>query len=388
MLEPNGRNWAFALEMPQIWSGERTLRMGSDYQLVTFPGPLTSRLDYRVTSYSDYSAREPLTAGEIELFRDLPPDSSPRSRALVATWLTDNPSPQQVIQRAMDYLRSRPFAYTLTPPALGAQPVDEFLFETLEGFCEHYASAFAVLMRAAGLPARVVTGYQGGELNNLGQYYIIRQSDAHAWTEIWLAELGWTRVDPIIAVAPERVALGSTRGSLRGNRVPGNAFSRLGWVRSTMLAWDAINTQWQAWVVGYGPDLQRALLESLGIGGLPRAERWVTLLVLAVSATAGVLLVLSVYLAWRHRQQHRHDPAARCFAAFCRRLARCRVPPRTPSEAPEAFAARAQRLLPHAAPEIAAIAAVYLRARYEPDTDQAALSELRARVANFRPIVV
>ncbi|HVY63290.1 MAG TPA: DUF3488 and transglutaminase-like domain-containing protein, partial [Gammaproteobacteria bacterium] len=173
MLEPNGRNWAFALDMPQSWSRDRGLRMGSDYQLGTFFGGGRGRvLDYEVTSYVDYSAREPLTPGEIATFTNLPAGSSPRARALAASWLTDRPSGRTVVERAMDYLRSQPFQYTLTPPALGPQPVDEFLFETREGFCEHYASALTVLLRAAGLPARVVTGYQGGELNSIGRYYI------------------------------------------------------------------------------------------------------------------------------------------------------------------------------------------------------------------------
>jgi transglutaminase-like putative cysteine protease len=166
MLDPNGRNWAFALDMPQRWTGDNGLRMGSDYQLGLFFGDgRRRRLDYRVTSYVDYSAREPLTEREQDMFRALPPESSPRARALAASWLVDGPADSTIIERAMAYLRSQPFEYTLTPPALGAQPVDEFLFETREGFCEHYASALTVLLRAAGLPARVVMGYQGGEFN-------------------------------------------------------------------------------------------------------------------------------------------------------------------------------------------------------------------------------
>jgi transglutaminase-like putative cysteine protease len=292
MLEPNGRNWAFALDMAREWTGDRNLRMGSDYQLGTFfGGPSARRLDYEVTSYIDYSAREPLTENERNLFRNLPEDSSPRARALAASWVTDQPSPQLVIDRAMDYLRSQPFQYTLTPPALGAQPVDEFLFETREGFCEHYASALTVLLRAAGLPARVVTGYQGGELNGIGNY-IIRQSDAHALTEVWLEDRGWIRVDAVAAVAPERVAIGSGRWSEARDTIAG-AVLRNSWLRQTALLWDAVNTRWHAWVVGYGPELQRALLESLGIVNLRRAERWAVLLGLTVAGSVGLLLALT-----------------------------------------------------------------------------------------------
>jgi len=384
MLDANGRNWAFALDMPQRWSGDSALRMGSDYQLGTFFAPPRSRhLDYRVTSYVDYRAREPLTEYELELFRRLPDDSSPRARALAATWITDAPSGRDIIARALDYLRSQPFAYTLTPPALGAQPVDQFLFETREGFCEHYASALTVLLRAAGLPARVVMGYQGGELNSLGGYYIIRQSDAHAWTEVWLEDEGWIRVDGVAAVAPERVALGSRGFSGNANTIVAAAL-RARWLRDAALLWDAVNTRWQAWVIGYGPELQRLLLERLGFDNLRRAQRSAVLLGLAVASTVTFLAGLGLYLSWRTRRRLATDAAAACFAKFARRLVRLHVPERAAGEGPRAYAERAACALPQAAAEIRAVVELYLRARYEPDPDGTALASLRTHVAAFR----
>ncbi|MEO8464260.1 MAG: DUF3488 and transglutaminase-like domain-containing protein [Gammaproteobacteria bacterium] len=385
MLEPNGRSWAFALDMPESWSRDRGLRMGSDYQLGTFFGAKRTRvLDYEVTSYIDYSAREPLTPGEIAAFTSLPEGSSPRARALAATWITDGPSASTVIDRAMGYLRSQPFQYTLTPPALGEQPVDQFLFETREGFCEHYASALTVLLRAAGLPARVVMGYQGGELNSLGSYYIIRESDAHAWTEVWLEDQGWVRVDGVAAVAPERVAIGSGRWS-GAARTAVDRVLNLGWLRRAALAWDAVNTRWHAWVVGYGPELQRALLDSFGVRNLKFTERWTLLLSLAVIGTVGVLVGLRLYAGWRDRRRRPIDPAARAFATFTRALVRLNVAPRAPGESPVAYAARAAKASPPAAADIGAIVAAYLRARYEPDPELTALAELRQRVNVFRP---
>jgi transglutaminase-like putative cysteine protease len=382
MLDTNGRNWAFALDMPASWSGASSLRMGSDYQLGSFFGTQRTRLDYRVTSYVDYSAREPITERERRTFTALPPDSNPRTRALAATFVADGANAKEVIARTMDYLRSQPFAYTLTPPPLGAQPVDEFLFETREGFCEHYASALTVLLRSAGLPARVVLGYQGGELNGFGDYYIVRQSDAHAWTEVWLEDDGWVRVDGVAAVAPERVAVGSI--SVRASRAAiAGAALRAGWLREAALAWDAVNTRWEAWIVGYGPELQRALLERLGLAGLRRAERSAVLLVLAVATTTVLLTALGAYLSWRRRQRRGTDPAAAYFAAFGRRLAHLDVVARGPCESPKAYADRAAASLPHAADEIRAIVALYLRARYEPDADGAALLELRTHVDTF-----
>jgi protein-glutamine gamma-glutamyltransferase len=382
MLDPNGRNWAFALDMPQRWSGDNSLRMGSDYQLGTFGPPRSRRLDYRVTSYVDYNAREPLNVGEQEMFRALPVGNSPRARALAASWLADSPSGVTLVARAMDWLASQPFAYTLTPPPLGAQPVDEFLFETREGFCEHYASALTVLLRAAGLPARVVTGYQGGELNAIGGYYIVRQSDAHAWTEVWLEEQGWVRVDGVAAVAPERVALGSSRLGGADVGVAGGIL-RVGWLHQAALVWDAVNTRWQAWIIGYGPELQRNLLEHLGAGNLRRTQRQAVLLGLAVGTTAVLLVALSGYLHWRRRQRRNIDAAAACFAAFGRRLERLRVRARAPGEGPRAYTERAAASVPQAAAAIRGVATLYLRARYEPDNDGAALAELRAEVAAF-----
>src|SRR5688572_27070026 len=354
-LEPTGRNWAFALDMPRQWSGDNSLRMGSDYQLGTFFGERRARrLDYRVTSHVDYNAREPLTEREREVFRALPPDSSPRARALVAGWLTDAPGGREIIERAMAYLQSQPFQYTLTPPALGAQPVDEFLFETREGFCEHYASALTFLLRAAGLPARVVLGYQGGELNGLGGYYIVRQTDAHAWTEVWLEDEGWIRVDGVAAVAPERVALGFD-GLGSGGVTAAAAALRARWSRPIALLWDAVNTRWETWIIGYGPELQRSLLESLGFEGLRRAQRSAVLLGLAAVATITLLVGLSAYLSWRQRQRVGADAAARCFATFVRLLARFDVAARAPTEGPRAYAERAAAAMPHAAPRIHAV---------------------------------
>ena len=384
-LEPNGRNWAFALDMPQEWSADRSLRMGSDYQLGTFFGaPRARRLDYRVTSYVDYRAREPLNESERREFRALPPGSNPRARALAESWLADRPDGATIVERAMEYLRSQPFQYTLTPPALGSQAVDEFLFETREGFCEHYASALTVLLRAAGVPARVVMGYQGGELNAVGGYYIVRQSDAHAWTEAWLEDEGWVRVDGVAAVAPERVALGFGRSSAGAAATVGGL--RLGLGRQAALLWDALNAGWQAWVIGYGPELQRTLLESLGFDNLRRLQRAALLLGLAVAATVGLLLALSLYLSWQQRRRAPIDAAARCFASFVRQLKRLQVPARAPSEGPRAYAERASRALPSLAERIRGVVELYVRARYELDADGMALARLRDEVAAFRGV--
>jgi transglutaminase-like putative cysteine protease len=380
MLEPNGRNWVFAIDMPQSWTpiGRRNIIMNSDHQLQVFGLPPTAnRIDYNVTSYTTYTAKEALTPDEQEWFTRLPEGSNPRTRALAAGWLADDPTPETIIARALDVFRGAEFYYTLTPPPLGRHTADDLIFETREGFCEHYASAFAIMLRAAGLPTRIVTGYQGGELNSFGDYYIVRQMDAHAWTEVWLGDRGWVRIDPTGAVAPERIALGSFRS---GEATVARAMSRLPWLRQAMLLWDAVNVRWNEWVIGYGPQLQRSLLSYFGLD----RPSWGALLTLVTISTATLLVALTLYLGWTFHRQKRVDRAAQSFARFARKLAAARVRPQGLGEGPQAYGLRAARELPHVTAEIAGIVASYLAARYEPDTQGAALTDLERRVGQFR----
>jgi transglutaminase-like putative cysteine protease len=382
-LDSDRSGWVFALEMPESWSSGdrgRSIRMGSEYLLRAFPpGAAGGQASYTVTSYSRFRAREPLTDSEIELFKRLPADSNPRTRALVAGFLEDSPSTATIVERALDVFRQPGFFYTLTPPPLGQHTADEFIFDTREGFCEHYASAFAIMLRMAGIPTRVVTGYQGGELNSLGDYYIIRQSDAHAWTEIWTAQDGWTRVDPISAVAPERIAFGSRRTTLQGESTIGSRIGRMQWLRQAALAWDAANNFWDDWIIGYGPRLQRTLLEWLGFD----RPRWRELLIMTAAVTALLSLALAANLSLRRRRLNAHDPAARSFERFRRRLRQLKVEPIRDGETPSAYAERAAARLPHAADAIQDITRAYLRARYEPDRMGDALARLKSRVREF-----
>jgi transglutaminase-like putative cysteine protease len=380
MLEPQTRLYLLALDMPAQWSGPRNLRMGHDYELrLGFGPPPPPRLDYEVTSYTEYEAREPLTALQRGWYTRLPEGSNPRTQALAASWLEAGVLPEDLVERALDFFRERDFFYTLTPPALGDDATDEFLFDTRKGFCEHYASAFAVMMRAAGVPARVVTGYQGGELNSVGDYYIVRQYDAHAWAEVWLEDRGWVRVDPIAAVAPARIAQGSAR-TLSSAAVRGTGLGRIDFVHRAALVWDAVNTYWNDWVVGYGPRLQTQLVRALGM-----AQPSLSALgLLAVGATLLLVAALGAYLSWAQRRVRRADRAARDFARLCRKLARCDIDPRRPAEAPADYAARAAAALPGASLAIREIVAAYHAARYDPGADRAAEERLRRLVNEFR----
>jgi transglutaminase-like putative cysteine protease len=376
MLEPHDRRWLLALDLPAEWESVRPLRLGGDYGLrLGFGPPPPPRLDYEVTSYTDYVAREPLNDTQRRWYTSLPDNSNPRTRALAASWRESTTDPAALVERALDFFRSREFFYTLTPPPLGANATDEFLFETRRGFCEHYASAFAVMMRAAGVPARVVTGYQGGELNAVGDYYIVRQRDAHAWTEIWLGARGWVRIDPVAAVAPARIVQGSARDALNGADAA-RVFGRIGWMHRAALVWDAVDTYWNDWVVGYGPKLQTQLVRALGV----RRPTWAKLAVLAAGATLLLLGALGAYLAWSQQRGRRADPAAREFARLVSKLARAGIARRSPSETAVDYASRAAASLPAASGSIFTILRAYHAARYEPDPDGAAAMRLRRLV--------
>jgi transglutaminase-like putative cysteine protease len=380
MLEPHGRNWVFALDMPQRWTEDRGIRMESHFQLVRLRRSIGSRFDYELTSYPQYRAREPLSGRQIEYYLRLPQNSNPRTTALGREWREQIGEPREIIRRALNLFRTETFFYTLTPPPLGANPADEFLFRTREGFCEHYSSAFTALMRAAGIPARVVTGYQGGELNTYGNHYVVYQSNAHAWTELWLEDEGWVRVDPTAAVAPDRISSGLSRTSLAGQESRG-AIRNLPWVRQAMLVWDAAQVYWSDWVLGYGPETQRDLLESLGID----RPHWAKLVTLAAAAVLLASGLLTVYLSRAYRWRKSKDRAAVLFARFCRKLERTAVGARSATEGPLAYGNRAAAALPASAGSIGTITRAYLKLRYEPGASPPDIDAFARLVRGFKP---
>ncbi len=375
MLEASGRGWTFGLDMPREWSGVERMAMTGEYQLlVRFGREITSRLDYRVVSHTSYRALDPLEELERLQLTRLPDDANPRTLQLVRSWLGRGLDHEALISEALRYFREQPFRYTLTPPALGDDSVDAFLFDTLAGFCGHYASALTVIMRAAGAPARVVTGYQGGERNAFGEYYIIRQSDAHAWVEVWLEDRGWVRVDPTAAVAPERIELGAAASAIAGVARGGDIF------RTARYAWDAVNTYWYTWVIGYGETRQRMFLRGVGLDWASPAA----LSAGAIALIAAIVALLAAYYGLVQRRRKRVDAAARCYAVFIRTLARHGVAPPRTGEGPASFAAEVARVRPELGPAANAIAAAYVGARYEPDPHGLTLARLERLVGALR----
>jgi protein-glutamine gamma-glutamyltransferase len=387
-LEPTQRPWLPGLDTVIDWPRELATR-GQATQLTYFDRavlerrPVTTRLTYSLRS--DPAALVmpgALPALVAARMRAWPEASAPRAAALARQLRAAAPTERAFIAAVLAMFRDQPFSYTLSPPPLGAAPVDEFLFSTRAGFCEHYASAFTVMMRAAGLPARVVIGYQGGEPNSFGGYLLVRQSSAHAWSEVWLAGSGWTRVDPTAAVAPERVHLGELTRELAGDDVPGRWYAELAWLGNLRAAWDAARTAWSENVVGFNTDLQLKLVAALGLG----AAGWQGL---AIALTAGFILAavaLAGWLAWELRPR-RTDPVDAAWRELGKRFA-LRGVAVDPFEGPVDFGARIADREPALAAAMTECVDAYVAARYLPDADGAARTRflglaaaLRARLA-------
>jgi hypothetical protein len=271
----------------------------------------------------------------------------------------------------------RNFVYTLEPPLLGEHPVDEFLFSTRSGFCEHYASAFAVVMRAAGIPTRIVTGYQGGEVNALGNYLIVRQADAHAWTEVWLNGRGWVRVDPTFAVAPVRVDTGISAAVPRTDSLPLMVRAPFEFVRQLRHTWDYMANTWNQWVLGYTPERQRSFLANAGLDNATWEKLTAILFVLA-----GIIVAMFTALALRRLNVRVRDPVRIAYRRFCDKLRRKGLM-REPAEGPVDYAHRVGRHRPELAPAVEAITQLYVALRYGAETSAAAVVELPRRVRRF-----
>ncbi len=363
----NGTHYLFALTLPTQLS--TPARFNSRYEMLA-PHRLWNDVAYTSVSYTDYTAQPTLSAASRALNLALPAGIDPRARALAARWRRRSTDAAGVVQAALAWFHDQPFYYTLSPGRLrGPNRVDRFLFDTRRGFCEHYASAFAVLMRAAGIPTRIVTGYAGGAINPYDGWLVLRQFNAHAWDEVWLAGRGWVRVDPTAVIPPSRVESSVTRTLATR---PATHVVSSGWLWQARYAWDAVNTVWTEYVVGYGPELQQKLLNRLG---LTHAGPFTTaLLMIAVAFGAGGL----VFLFGLARLRARHtDPAHTLYLRWCRRLAR-HGPVRGPGEGPLDFAARVAREAPRYAESTAVVTALYIRARY--GGNPAALPALRRRV--------
>ena len=380
-LAPHGARWMFALDRPfeippgailargdYLWSVQ-TIRKARRYEVVSSLG----------------AVGKDLTPGERREALELPPSISPAVRDLAHSWTTQNSSPRSVVNSALQFFRAQGFRYSLTPGEYGKNDLEQFLFRRRVGFCEHYAASFATLMRLAGIPARLVVGYLGGEYNDLGHFFLVRQADTHAWCEVWLPESGWTRVDPTAVVAPGRASLdlnsflerGIASGQLEARR---SAFltqlARSALFTNARLALETLSYQWDTRLLAYDTDVQEVLLDSMGL-----ANRGPVVLIIEILIVAIALLV--IYFGWMQwRTRSRADRVKTLYERFCRKAARLGVR-RDPWEGPSDFSRRAALLLPDQSERIREISNVYIALRYAPEPAGAVLDRFVKEVRAF-----
>ena len=379
-LEPSNHDWLFALDLPAKLPPDATLR--PDFQLLG-KGIKHRRYRYQMTSQLDYNTGA-LSERERQLGLQLPANITPRMRQLVSQWQQPADGDAALVNRALTYFREQPFYYTLNPPQVLTNPADQFLFDTRRGFCEHYATSFTLLMRLGGIPARVVTGYQGGEINPMGDYLIVRQSDAHAWSEVWLQGRGWVRIDPTAAVAPTRIEqpFDYALDENLGEGAPlvfqlGDRSLLSGALRQLRLGIDAANAGWHRWVLGYSQEQQRRLLAQLGMEKL-------SLIQLALGMGVVVMLLLAgLMIGLRRLGRQPVDPLLRLYQRFCQRLARIGIV-RPGYEGPLDFARRIRRRRPDLAPAAEQILERYTRLRYGGADTPAQRRALQRMIRRFK----
>lgn len=370
--EPTDRRWVMALDIPGDpieQAADNVLRLNRDRSLLAQrPLAAVSRHRLRSAPGARFDADLPRTLRQ--QFVSLPGGFNPRTAELVAGWSALGLNEAQLVQEALERF-NREFTYSLTPPPLGRDSIDDFLFETREGYCEHFASAFTVMMRMAGIPARVVTGYHGGFYNAMGDYVLVRQSDAHAWSEIWMQDRGWVRIDPTAAVAPERILSGGGGGS----GLARSGFSALGALLDTA---DWMRHGWNTMILGFNAARQRSLLLSLGIDNSDWRE-----VGLALLAGFGLALAATLWLVLRGGPRPT-DPLVAAWLRFCARLAR-RGLVRAPHEPPCAFGERAALALPDQAEDLRRLSRDYSDQRYAGQTDPDTRRSLIRALRSFKP---
>ncbi|WP_295800294.1 DUF3488 and transglutaminase-like domain-containing protein [uncultured Microbulbifer sp.] len=374
--EPSHSPWLFAMARPE--SDTRGVRKSGDDTLF-YRSPLASRFAYEVRSWPRDSLPVDVGLGSRALQRhlQLPERGNARARRWGAELRARGLGAEQISAEVLKRFNSS-FVYTLRPPPLGQDSVDEFLFSTQQGFCEHFASSYVFTMRAAGVPARVVAGYQGGEWVAREKYLLVRQYDAHAWAEIWLPERGWVRVDPTAAVAPQRIRDGLQSAAadefMQDALLP---LHKIAFLSRLQLQWDMINYRWYQTVVSFDQERQQGMLQRL-LGEISPTR---LALFIGAPVIAGLLLLWG-WLKLSSRGPKLPVPG-RLYLRFCRRMARVGLV-RQPGETPGEFARRVEREFPRLGPMAERITSAYEKAAY--GDDPRAERQLRRLLRGFWPL--
>lgn len=383
-LEPHNRDWLFALEAPAALpaTSEFRTRLTPEMQIVA-SDLVRQRTRYDMRSYTSYRFNAEASESERRNWLELPAGYNPRTLQLAEEIRGRTGSDAERVRAVVEHFRRGGYQYTLSPPRLGRHSIDEFLFDTRQGYCEHYASAFTFLMRALGVPARIVTGYQGGELNPIDGFITVRQLDAHAWSEVWLQGRGWVRVDPTAIVAPMRIDQGARAIARQsGIALPGGAGGST-WMRSIRFNWEAVQNSWNQWVLSYSQERQRDLIGLLGM--TPNWESLALVLAVVVAIVLGAMAALSL------RSRTERDPLGDAFRLLRDRLDRAGVVTAEHLGPRELYGRSKRTLVPDDAKRARKLLSRIERMRYSRGSEGVARADIRAlrrAIREFRPRAV
>lgn len=362
IAEPTHQNWLFVLDVavPADTSTQQKVWQSHEYQL-TSTSPLVSTFQYKVRSFPNVLLNQTLFGVDNRINRQLPEQSNPRTQQWVAELRQQYQDNDEFISAVMAFFSSEKFEYTLQPPLMPDDPVDTFLFDEQRGFCSHYASAMAYMLRLGGIPARLVAGYQGGEQLN-SNYMSVYQYDAHAWIEAWHDSRGWIRYDPTAIVAPNRVQTGLRSALNEADLLLGSGFgqlSRVAWL-NTLNNWlKDVDFFWTKWVLGFDKDKQQDLIKSL-IGKItPQKLLWFSVGAILVIFT---LIGLFFLPTWRQPKQ---DKASHYYRLALQLLAKINLH-RKASQGPADFAAQVKSKAPSSLTQpFCAMTELYMQHHYQ-----------------------
>lgn len=368
-LQPHNKYWMFALDMPSVLPANSFF--SADMQVLA-KNPIDKLVKYTLESYTQYILPA-YSANTMQRYLKLPASNfNSENAALYKSYtlmkkLSIPSNPEQTIQNVLNYFATQDFYYTRQPPLLYDNPVDEFLFDSKRGYCEHYASSFTVLMRLAGIPARVVTGYQGGEINPINQFMIIRQSDAHAWSEVYLGDKGWVRIDPTAAIPPGNIENTADARRLNSTAEKSSAIFKTTWlsqqIKQMRFALDAVNNKWNQWVLGYDTKKQKALFNALGVEEI--SWQGLSQLLFLILGILGVILAITV----SKNNVAAKNEVQRYYLKYLKKL-KTKGLDKANTEGAADFCQRAAALLPQHKESLERITQLYQQLRYKPDQDQ------------------
>jgi len=375
-MQAHHKNWLYALDLPS--NVPDSIIYTNNYTLES-THKISSLFQYKISSVLQYQFKSSISSWEKSAGLKIPLNTNPETIQLGKNLALQYDTDEKIINHILQLFNRENFHYTLKPPLTpGFHSVDQFLFNTKRGFCEHYASSFTLIMRAAGIPARVILGFQGGTINPLNGVVAVKNSDAHAWSEVWIKNKGWVRIDPTAAVAPERVEKNLNAALDQNEVLPFHMQINTGFIKDVLFYWDAIDNQWNQWVVGYNDELQQRFLKNLFNKNLNLSDKIIFMLI-----SIGIVVLIVALFIMRPDRKQKLDPALALYQKFCHTLALKGIR-RNPHEGPLDYATRAKQELPELKDSITLITRLYIKIRYEASHSDKQLRQFKLLIGRLK----